>query len=111
MSELKTTPGPWVIQTPEQIGYKPSIGTSTNLADPNYCTVCDVRGPGIEYKTPSTEGEANAHLIAAAPEMYEALQLLYIDALADLRMEESEIKGGTLLLAKTALSKARGEDS
>ena len=46
--------------------------------------------------------EANAHLIAAAPELYEALEM------ASIMLEKAGIGSG-VVLARAALSRARGE--
>ena len=66
-------------------------------------------GTGDPRSISKEEHEANAHLIAAAPELYEAL-----DELADLMQGviEGDYKPDsfTLQVAKAALAKARGEE-
>jgi hypothetical protein len=53
------------------------------------------------------ENEANANLIAAAPELYEALE----DALAEMRKRGIVNGGSDIVIAKgdAALAKARGQ--
>lgn len=82
MSEPKFTPGPWYVD-----------GTFvTNDEDLDICSMGDVAW------------EANAHLIAAAPELYEALRdlIAYCDPTGDYIDDE-------LVWARAALAKARGE--
>ena len=73
MSETKFTPGPWFIKQSEEIRspYSPNV-SSTRI------TILDE--PGGQYQSRHViaqvakgngRGEANAALIAAAPEMYE----------------------------------------
>lgn len=66
----------------------------------------DVKG-GIETKD---QIDANAHLIAAAPEMYEAIEktLLALDGLIKIDTK-NELKEARILMIK-ALAKARGEN-
>lgn len=62
---------------------------------------------GEAYKAPDPEGQANAHLIAAAPELYEALeQLLAITDDPDNDADECE---SVFPFARRVLAKARGE--
>ena len=72
------TPGPWFIDDESQAGYKPTIvnKAAKHGTAEDHIYICDVRGPGRDWKTPSKKTEANAHLIAAAPEMLEALKLV-----------------------------------
>lgn len=104
MTETKFTPGPWVavdegrgrdrnwcVMVPEESRFGPYIATIHNTAD---------------------HAKANAHLIAAAPELYEALE-----AVLDLRENTSPFGGElqadridrTIEAASAALAKARGE--
>jgi len=76
MSDTKWTPGPWAIAA----GYKTMLLVESRFGGP-VCDIechCDV-DTGI---LPSEEEEGNAHLIAAAPELYEALEayMLMTDA-------------------------------
>lgn len=91
MSEKKWTPGPWVFD-----------GTG-----PHNVFGCDISNSLGDSIAGSWHGrdevaKANAHLIAAAPELYDALE------------EMLRIVGGyeypeTAKMARAALTKARGE--
>ena len=65
----------------------------------------------LESRVPPLENEANANLIASAPELLEALiNLMNACYKADLHEELSEIVDGRLLdAAETAIAKAKGE--
>lgn len=74
MSETKFTPGPWTLTE----GYKQKV-----FAQSDAMTVCDIRGWGyltglgglhLPVDKAVAIQDANAHLIAAAPELYEALE-------------------------------------
>jgi hypothetical protein len=79
MTHAKFTPGPWAVTnigagTP---GHRPTIVNSdvlTRIVDGNPKYICDVRGPGFGWPA-SQETEANAHLIASAPDLLSALKL------------------------------------
>lgn len=89
MSEAKFTKGPWVnsplgpwiIETKDEI------------------EIADISASSLVNAT------ANAHLIAAAPELYEALEdVLYLFGQGDNPDEPKEVS-----VARAALAKARGE--
>jgi len=86
------TPGPWT--TSPQQGYVRHLGTH----GPNICAM-DVFGG------PAEEAFANARLIAAAPEMLEALDGLIYEL--DGVMDDPNINDW-LVRAKAAIQKARG---
>lgn len=83
MNEFKGTPGPWVIGGNE--GSKLSVN-----ADPYFVALVD---EGYSQ-------EANARLIAAAPELLEALQIICF--FEDISSAQREI-------AEAAIAKALGE--
>lgn len=92
----KHTPGPWEIEEHYHFGYRWISGPEhSQLAQVVWC---------MEYEDRSLGCEANAHLIAAAPELLEALENL-------LKVHEGE--GGTQHhagdMARTAIAKAKGE--
>lgn len=103
MTETKFTPGPWSIFGPLSDKDEPAYRVSaerTLLLTVSPCPDGFVRG----------ENKANAHLIAAAPELYQALE----------KAVESYGKpggpwnypdepGAWLAMAQAALAKARGE--
>ena len=69
MSDNKWTPGPWI----EYVGAVRSQSQKEErgklMIESPVCSVVQVIGRGIQNK-------ANARLIAAAPELYEALELM-----------------------------------
>ena len=68
---MSHTPGPWEIESSFNPGYKNiSAQKHTALAQVVWCMEDEGRSP---------ECEANAHLIAAAPELLEALEALVLD--------------------------------
>lgn len=107
MSAEKFTPGPWRVHTeqPEEC----------SLAAGHYIDAAD--GSGVAFAQRSPE---DAHLIAAAPEMYEVLQR-FVDTESGRDDEElycsycnaernhKGMENCALLLARAALARARGE--
>jgi hypothetical protein len=85
------TPGPWVIHRPND-----SERIDINAEGSFY--IAEVIG-GM------TAQEANAHLIAAAPDLLEALEEL--EALGSLELPQR--RDAALLKAKAAIAKAKGE--
>lgn len=104
---VKFTPGPWVVSTERRV----EIGCDWHWIGPEDWHTRTARCVG--YFGEEEEQEANANLIAAAPDLYEALDALFKDykQLADSgdagnwSLEELEV--GKKALA--ALAKARGE--
>lgn len=102
MSELKATPGPWTVY-PDVDGNFFYVAQQDGAPyTPDYSDVC-----GLSCQTWSGERfnvqQANAHLIAAAPELYEALELL----LGAVMCGGSTV--GDIDRARAALAKALGE--
>lgn len=103
MSETKFTKGPWSAfcvgsTVAVDIGPKPT-GAGT----------CIVSWPGFDScNLPLREQKANAHLIAAAPELYEALEEL-VDLMEGVRTGDYTPDSFTNQVAHSALAKARGE--
>lgn len=97
MNKLRATPGPWSVR---KHGY-PII---TDDAKNKWIATIHSVEPENEVR------EANAHLIAAAPELYEALEELCRYA-----NDSNDCQYGTLStrlvkdIAEAALAKARGE--
>ena len=102
MSDTKFTPGPWVVsdELRTSINTAPTEdGTYKHIAMVNWCKY-------REYSIVGEEHDANAHLIAAAPEMYRALTS------ACAAVSDVTHCGGddcTDCEVGTALRKARGE--
>lgn len=99
MSETKFTPGPWVYRSKTR-----EIGTVDKSDTQSYGMLLVVAYiDGFDHE----EHEANAHLIAAAPDLYDALQNLLSRLANDADghawfMDEQEA-------SIIALAKARGE--
>ena len=70
MTETKHTPGPWVRDCWDILGNDGKDGTGH---------VCEISRPnsGDEFYWREGEADANARLIAAAPDMLEALKYAY----------------------------------
>ena len=111
MSETKWTPGPWKHgKTPHR--YKDG-STQTFGADCVYSgdlAVCQVYGLWTNATLEEMEGEstqqvglANAHLIAAAPDLYAALEE------ARVMMQAAHSRDICFVCIDAALAKARGE--
>jgi hypothetical protein len=89
----KHTPGPWEIEGHYHFGYKWISGPEhSQLAQVVWC---------MEYEDRSPSCEANAHLIAAAPDLLEALEIA-LDFAGDAWWAEK---------AEAAIEKARGESN
>ena len=109
MSETKFTPGPW---TQQWNGYFFDISQEGNPFD-----LASVNSAWDEQCGPGTQ-EGNAHLIAAAPELYEALAAfervvdLWLPADSEVDVEhygEAEALAGLRRTMVDALAKARGQ--
>ena len=104
MSELKATPGPWTVYPDVDGNFFYVAQQDGATYTPDYSDVC-----GLSCQTWSGERfnvhQANAHLIAAAPELYDSLKAL-LDALDDngsCQYEALREEG------RDALAKSRGE--
>lgn len=103
MSETKFSPGPWkAIRDPLHYGSLSTVyaGSTDEKAGIGAQMLVQIGG----WSDP-TEQEANANLIAAAPELYEALEMCvkHLDADGNLWSKEDQA------MAIAALAKARGE--
>jgi hypothetical protein len=97
MSETKFTPGPWIVAGPS-FGEPKMKYASCVIPDSEDNDGIDICEMPFDHYNP--EQEANAHLIAAAPDMYKTLEwLLHIHSIPGLARGE---------IQKT-LAKARGE--
>lgn len=109
MTEAKFTKGPWRVEegttliwgkcdpddtTTRGMGYPIADCRTTPSSQSSWCT-----GPS------GNEGEANAYLIAAAPELYEALS----DMLSSLKIVGYDGLQSEFYVASKTLAKARGE--
>lgn len=93
------TPGPWKNDNGLVNGRMSDGRVSFDIFD------------AAEWPGDEDEAHANAHLIAAAPAMYDALKALHLQALqSSLNDPANEWGREALDMASAALSKARGED-
>lgn len=110
MTETKFTPGPWtgkvdgVYHPSDWEAHHDSAKTYeyAPVVDERGSTVCLVVGEPASFVEGSTPLDYNAHLIAAAPDLYEALE-----ELCDWYGWHT---GMTAIAANAALAKARGEE-
>lgn len=96
MRETKFTPGPWTAS---------KYGDSFAIFDEKKSRICYCYG-SFENRSPEESGE-NAHLIAAAPELYEALEACISTHCPD----SDKIFCGSCTNARKILAKARGESA
>ena len=106
------TPGPWAL---DEDSYTIESG---GLIIASVCTVDDYSGAEEEYKPQlAKECAANATLIAAAPDLYEALAVLHtlldfddeVAAGVGIVTENPDRINHAFKVARAALRKARGE--
>lgn len=94
MSETKFSKGPWSV-------------APVDLRDGRYWSVCTVPDAEAIDIHEEDNGHANAHLIAAAPDLYAALSQI-VDSVA--RTASGEVcQTSDFTAARAALSRARGE--
>ena len=108
MSEPKFTPGPWSIEADPYHFMTLSTVVAGEIGKEGFNRMVVQVGGWNEWK----EQEANAHLIAAAPDLYKALAHLepYLDAIVCYASTiEEHPPNGFILETKAALAKARGE--
>lgn len=106
MSEIKHTPGPWNVDPAYPMDVQAGgIEVCSVMADDDVGEEWEIQGPCTDHDT----AVANALLIAAAPEMYEALEWLetYARVQVDRYPDAEDNKGWERILS--ALAKARGE--
>src|SRR5687768_8810194 len=115
MSEPKWTPGPWRPRDegPPETDVCGPDGRLLATAFPNVDHGSEP--PGLWLVKSIPEAEANARLIAAAPELYEALEFIF-DHIADKERGPRDLypafgldASRALEMARAALAKARGD--
>lgn len=99
MSAAKHTPGPWVYAA-DTTCPRAKVTTVAVCADFVIGLACDIPGGNYRDGDPSGDPEADARLIAAAPELLEALK--GVVRVADRSTDEFDA-------ARAAISKATGE--
>ena len=92
MSEPKHTPGPWEADESRAM-------TAINTADKHVAMV------NISHQVSIAEHHANARLIAAAPEMLDALESL-VSCISETRGSDAYL---ALIAARDAITKAKGQ--
>lgn len=105
MKEFKGTPGPW--EACRNNVHTGQIATIHHCFGNDWVEVWSLDWPDTEEKQ-----EANAKLIAAAPDLLKALQCL-VKSYDDFRTRtgrDSKPQSPELLKAKAAISKALGEE-
>ena len=102
----KFTPGPWEADATHCRTAINSVATANNCRK-HIAMVNITKNP--EYEITTVEHNANAHLIAAAPDLYEALNRIYNKLLISDRDGESHISEKDGEMALVALRKAMGE--
>jgi hypothetical protein len=94
------TPGPWVL-----LGNRICTNRENEIAQ--IIRYGAWFGGGTPYGLENPIGDANAHLIAAAPDLLLALEALLADAL-QIGLADSDLSG-VAIQAKEAINKARGK--
>ncbi len=94
------TPGPWEVN--------PVTAQVDGITNGEPLAICQLLWPTDERS--EAETEANAHLIAAAPELYEALKAFLEDERFQVGVGGNPIAVERMIAnARTVLAKARGE--
>ena len=104
----KHTPGPWTFGPPWMLdqGYGMWI-VSCNSPDRHRCNVL-IQGVAVNH-LPAAEAEANAHLIAAAPELMDALEGIANATASSDGFDPFKAAERFQAIARAALAKAKGE--
>jgi hypothetical protein len=96
MIDAKHTPGPWILEKGSEILAKTKSTVTRICVMPHY-------GNGK-----SSTGEANAHLIAAAPELLEALEEVRRHVVENLTKMYGHSEFGEIRRIDAAIAKAKG---
>ena len=103
LEQLGISPAPWnekVWATSDDYGH--------DISDYNHKSICDMRLLQGETRIP------NARLIAAAPELYEALrgliEIVCVDCKSSYEIDGKCVKCPRVVAAEAALKKAGGEE-
>ena len=98
MSKTKHTPGPWRVQV---------TGHSFVVEAHTHTEVISVDENGNPCRW-SEYNEANARLIAAAPEMLAALETAYMALIGYLPAHRNDVTDAAISAARAAIAKATG---
>jgi hypothetical protein len=107
MSEVKFTPGPWEYNDPGK--FQQPLGKFSDVAVYAAGNAFPWRMAEIQGPNEATE-IATARLIAAAPDLYEALESLIYDARLQMA-NPSHHMPLSLVKAEAAIARARGDQS
>ena len=104
---MSHTPGPWRV---DEDGFVWGCCPGPAFMKTAHFLVAEVRGWGyLQYQADGVQTQScNARLIAAAPELYEALEAAYMVLKPQKSRFEEYVNAVTL--ARAALAKARGEE-
>lgn len=98
------TPGPWVVEDP--FDFELSVVANGDQAPGDWTFIAGCKLPDEDdHNITGREAHANARLIAAAPELYEALERVE----RELTLSDDNATAGLLGAVHIALAKARGE--
>lgn len=100
---FKGTPGPWILCTSDDETKTYIQESKENNRHPHFASIRTDSWWG------NGEGEANANLIAAAPELLEALQKIVKDLEMRAKNGVVDCSHGVYYEAHTAIAKALGE--
>jgi hypothetical protein len=118
VSGLKATPGPWFCgdEDEDTAGVEYIDVHAGSYGDRSYTTIAHVQAPwaGDDWQALDNATRANARLIAAAPDLYDALDPTNVRKAARLLTDAGHgLHAGLLVLMadaqERALAKARGE--
>ena len=108
MSELRATPIPWTaVRKHPHVWAIDALSGDTDLGHVKWHSLADVYGCDDMGAAGRDKAKANAHLIAAAPELYESLKIA-AEAL-EKTANDTLIGRNAAEDARTVLAKARGE--
>jgi hypothetical protein len=110
---IKHTPSPWVIEYGTHDGYDCMTGAFTVKAGEQCIAKVDQTDygqPHCDYEFKSELAETNTHLIAAAPELLEALEALCIETEDYMRINNlgNPEEKHNIKMARAAIAKAKG---
>lgn len=106
MTKTMFTPGPWRVSLSDAT----DVNGDTSFSPIGGCGCCDSPWANPPEQERRAERDANARLISAAPELYEALQEL-LEVSGDAKPRKRSLLRHTDAkdAARAALAKARGE--
>lgn len=103
MTQSQHTSGPWVLKDTMKSGHWICNGNSESLYE--RIAIVD---PAPTEEGSENQGKANAHLIAAAPDLLHALEGMVLKHIADHGLQLISA-GHPLAQAQTVIAKAKGE--